>query len=767
MKSISRRKFVGGALLTGGAVTSTALMPNALAAIAQQEQETISPALSETLHGEQTPIDFRYSPALRQTAFCFPDDRFKSLIHETGRLVYGYDSQAGIDYFPLTIDFALAGMRPATAVAQTMESPSVPILRTVLEYSDAIMTLTTFATDNPEEGRVDNVLLEIHPRGLDAVSVSPLVQIHCVEKHELTSDGQMLTIANGKSGQILLTAKVLSRSYEVANKAPGVAWPHDELFQSISDTDQQLTLHPNTVSSTKPYRVFLRLPQAKQTAAQLDKHLENPDQQIQTARRFWTSWSAFQQPVSWQIPGRQGEFITACARNILQAREMKEGKLTFQVGPTCYRGLWVVDGNFILEAARYLGYDTDAIAGLRTTWSRQQKNGQIVAGGGNRHYKDTAIAMFTLVRQCELGQDWTLLHEYKPNVVAALGFIDSLRAQAKVEGGPLGRYGLLPKGFSDGGLGIGIEFTNTLWTMAGLKAIGAAGEQQKIPEIARATAIYRELYRGLNEAASQEMRSYSGKFNYLPMLLKEDPLWQVPDPWDRPRPQSAQWALSHTIFPGRVFDPQHPVLKGHVNLMQAVGRESIPAETGWLHHEAVWNYNAAFAAEVYLWLGMKQAAHDTFIGFLNHASPQYCWREEQPLQEALLGRYVGDMPHNWASAECIRYMRHILALEDGPNLRLLAGITEGELALNSPFVLNATPTRFGRLDLRLEPLDRNQGWRLTLGRANGPAPSAIVLPVTLGSHFHLVGGKDIDMRRKNEEARLNPDVRQWSAVWKV
>ena len=40
---------------------------------------------------------------------------------------------------------------------------------------------------------------------------------------------------------------------------------------------------------------------------------------------------------------------------------MKNGRLNFQVGPTVYRGLWVVDGHFLLEAARYLGYDAEAV----------------------------------------------------------------------------------------------------------------------------------------------------------------------------------------------------------------------------------------------------------------------------------------------------------------------------------------------------------------------------------------------------------------------
>ena len=164
---------------------------------------------------------------------------------------------------------------------------------------------------------------------------------------------------------------------------------------------------------------------------------------------------------------------------------------------------------------------------------------------------------------------------------------------------------------------------------------------------------------------------------------------------------------------------------------------------------------------------MKQAAHDTFVSFLNHASPQYCWREEQPLQEALLGSYLGDMPHNWASAECIRHMRHILALEDGPDLRLLAGITEDQLAPGQPYRLGGTPTRFGRLDLDLEPLDQKQGWRLRFQRAVGPLPATVSVPTTLGSQFHLATAENVQWKRGQEFATIDPTVRQWSLLWKA
>lgn len=758
MNAVNRRQFLGRALATGGALTTGKLVPDAWS------QEPVAhpaapgnTATAPSVEDQQTPLNFRYSPLLRQTAFCFPDDPHKSLVNESGDLLYGYDMEADIFYFPLQYAFALYGMQQATVTSQTLESPSIPIVCTTLERADARMTLTTFATNHPAEGRVDNVLLEVRPRNGETVNVCPLVRVHSVHKLNLTGEAENLIVSSKQSGEVLFVARVFGN--------PSQGTVSGSLFDVATDTAQQLTLSRGIASAAAPYRAFFRYPQSGQTKEQITGGLSAPEQQLQAARNFWKSWSPFRDPVAWAVPAEEGDFIAACARNILQAREVKNGKLTFQVGPTCYRGLWVVDGNFILEAARYLGYDKEATEGLRTTWSKQQPSGQIIAAGGKEHYKDTAIAMFTLVRQCELSQDWSLLHELEPQAIAAIQFIDALRARARSEGSALGKYGLLPKGFADGGFdGSREELTNTVWTMAGLKAIGAAGEQQQMPHVAYATHLYQELYHALNRAAPQEMRSFEAKFQYLPMLLKDDPAWSAADPWDRPRPQCAQWALSHTIFPGRVFEPGHPLVQGHVALMQAVRQEGVPAETGWSHHEAIWTYNAPFVAEVYLWLGMKQAAHDTFIGFLNHASPQYCWREEQPLQDALIGSYVGDMPHNWASAECIRYVRHILALEDGPNLRLLAGITAAELAAGKPYRLQASPTRFGRLDLNFEPLDRQRGWRLRCQRSEGPQPAIVSVPIHLGN-FAVASAEKAPWKRSGDVLLLDPAVREWSVLW--
>jgi len=657
------------------------------------------------------------------------------------------------------IGFGLHGMRAPRVLSQKLESPTVPIVTTTLKYPAASVVLTTFATNRSGEGRVDNVIFEVTTDSDAEVNFEPVVEFDCNEEVDLEETDGIVTVFNRKSRQLVFAGMALKKT-PVAGVATGTLARED-------DRHQRVTLHRGQASKTNPYRALFRFPQANQDASAVMDGLAGPQPLLESCRAFWTAWSPFHSPVEWAVPGRQGEFVRACARNILQAREVRDGKLTFQVGPTCYRGLWVVDGNFILEAARYLGFEKEAHEGLRTTWAGQLKTGQVVALGGNEHWKDTAIAMFTIVRQCELSQDWSLLHELEAEVVHAIQFLRSLQATAVSQGSALGRYGLLAKGFADGGIdGVRDELTNTVWLLAGLKALAAAAEQQKMRSLKDAGVLYSELQAAFSKAAPREMRRYETRFDYLPMLLKNDSAWQLPDPWDRPRPQAAQWALSHAIFPGRIFDPQDPIVRGHVQLMQAVTREGIPAETGWNQHESVWNYNAGFVAEVYLWMGMRQAAHDTFIGFLNHASPQYCWREEQPLQNALVRTYVGDMPHNWASAECIRFVRHMLALEDGGHLRLLAGITAAELDSGEGYVLSGTPTRFGALNLKLEPLDRGQGWRLSYERALGPAPEKVTLPAALGARFHFARSEGATSRIEGDLVLMDSAAARWTASWK-
>ena len=653
-------------------------------------------------------IDFRYAPAQQQAAYCFPDDPHKSLIDERGRLLYGNPGRKGADFYPTVVEFSLQGMGEFRVVRQSLESPGVPIITTGFERPGSPgFQLTTFATNRPGEGRVDNVILS------STGSAGVLVTIRT--RAQLKLDGQTATLDG---------APFLVLDRKPALRDLGHAW--------------LLYLPPAATGNT----ALLRFPQQAQSLSPASL-----DELLAWARAWWKAWTPFGPDLDWHLPKPYDDFLRACARNILQAREARQGRLTFQVGPTCYRGLWVVDGHFILESARYLGYHKEAVEGLRTTWTYQRPDGALDAGGGPEHYKDAAIAIFSTVRQCELSQDWTAFQDLAPSITRAAAFLRSRQDPAHA--------GLIVPGFADGGFMKGYELTNTLWTLAGLRAAAA---QPGMEELAR---FHSQLRAAFDKAAASEMVRHPASFDYLPMVMREDPTWQRSE-WERPRPQAAQWALSQAIFPGVEFDPASPVVRGHIALMKSCTQEDVPIETGWLPHQGLWTYNAAFVAHAYLWAGEAEWARRTFLGFLNHATPLYCWREEQPLRGSALAGYIGDMPHNWASAECVLYLRHMLALEDGRALRLLAGIGQADLAYREPFRLRATPTRFGPLDLELTPESR--GWRLSYRRGRGPTPDSLRLPALLGT-ARSVNVQGTQSKSNGRIIEIDPAAESFTATW--
>ncbi|MCL5006150.1 MAG: hypothetical protein M1404_06415 [Acidobacteria bacterium] len=749
MKNVDRRDFL--AVLSAG--LGATVLPRDVTAPAPANQVVDATAEGVAVETQDRPaaIDFRYAPLAWQTAYCFPDDHHKSLIGQLGELRYGNPGRGKpLYYFPEIVKFSLLGMEADKVASQQLEAPGVPIVHTRIDRPEAYLELTTFATNDPAEGRVDNVIMEVWPRTQKELHATPLLEITTGHELQITSTANTTTVNLGEeAGSLFL----------VINTSSG---------NGQTGAGDRLVLKDGVTSGDRPLTYFCRFPQEGQGLERLADGLKRPEHLLASARDYWQAWSPYGGKVSWHLPDRYGQFLVACARNIQQAREVRDGKLTFQVGPTVYRGLWIVDGNFILEAARYLGYDADAQQGLETEWSRQNPDGQIVASAGREHWKDTGIAMFTMVRQAELSQDWSYFRKMTPNVLRAVDFLRDLRAQAR-EGKSLnGKYGLLPPGFGDGGLGgIQDEFTNTLWVLAGLRAVTRAADRLKLPEFESTGEFYHELRSSFFAAARKEMRRYKTGFEYLPMLMNEDPAWSLPNKWDRPRPQTGQWALSHAIYPGLVFDKQDFIVQGHIKLMQACTKEDVPAETGWLHHGGLWTYNAPFVAHVYLWAGLKDWGRMTFNGFLNHASPLYCWREEQPLRGSLVAGYVGDMPHNWASAECVLYLRHMLALEDDEDLRLLAGIGDFELLGQDPFTLDDSPTKFGRVSMKLEPLDRKQGWKLIFKRGTGPTPASVQLPLYLGRRFHFVGVENAPAHQKGNIVLVAPETTSWIATWKA
>jgi hypothetical protein len=112
--------------------------------------------------------------------------------------------------------------------------------------------------------------------------------------------------------------------------------------------------------------------------------------------------------------------------------------------------------------------------------------------------------------------------------------------------------------------------------------------------------------------------------------------------------------------------------------------------------------------------------------FARHASPLRTWREEQkPVGQ---GREeVGDMPHNWASAEFIRLCTHLIELDRGDELHLLEGFPREWSRPGMVTRLDGVLTPFGPLHLELSVSADGKTARLRVAQLKGQTPTRIVL----------------------------------------
>ena len=490
-------------------------------------------------------------------------------------------------------------------------------------------------------------------------------------------------------------------------------------------------------------RWFIKLPsltlrpgESKQVAWTIDRASTRPprhlsvDQAREAARDAAQNWwehadlpfATIQVP----DPDIQG-MLEASVRNIWQAREIKQGLPAFHVGPTVYRGLWVVDGSFLLEAAAILGRGQDARAGVEYLLGHQKPDGSFEILP--HFWKENGIVLWAATRHALLTQDKDWLRARWPRLQAVVRAIQALRARASTDAHAL-EFGLLPPGEIDGGISNSTkpEYSNTYWCLAGLKAaIAAARWLGKSDDASAWQKEYDDFLAVYRKAAARDMLHDASGNAYVPTMMGNI---------DHHVPQRGQWAFCHAVYPGGVFAPGDPLVAGQLAMLRATKAEGqgLVYDTGWMR-QGIWTYFASFYGHAVLWNGQGREAAQVLYDFARHASPVRTWREEQkPVGKG--NDEVGDMPHNWASAEFIRLCTHLIELDRDDELHLLEGFPREWAGPGMVTRLDGVLTPFGPLHLELSVAPDGKTARLKVARLKGPGPARIVL--------HLAGltGRD-------------------------
>ena len=638
-------------------------------------------------------VDFRYSTPWWQSTICLPDDPEKTVLGKEGDLLYDFPGKP--DRFPKRIAVQLDV--PTKWVKQELASPRVPIVRTTSRWESVEMNQEAFAaTPMREQGsvpRYDIVLVRLHNGNDKPVTIAPLVAIQTQSPIVATANHQEVDV--GDSTKVACSRRVVAvktekvkltlRMEPVALRAGG-----EQSFVVSITRGKPLVRGPTKIAEIDALRA--------------------------RAERYWTNGRLPFDRIQVADPGIQA-LIDSSIRNIYQVREIKSGMLAYQVGPTCYRTLAVVDGSFLLETAEYLGRTDEARSGIRYVLSLQRKDGGFTVFPN--YWKESGIVLWIVTRHARLTGDKDWLRQQWPKLEGAFNFICRLREQASKDPKAL-YYRLIPPGMSDGGVpGDNAEYTNVYWTLLGMRAaIGGARWLGKTEQADQWQREYDDFYAAFRKAAERDMQVDPQGNPYLPIVMGNV---------GHRLPQCAQWAFCHAVFPGKLFASDDPLVRGNMAMLQATEREGMVYGTGWMP-DGIWGYFGSFYGHAWLWLGDGQKAARQLYAFANHAAPVLVWREEQSLRGEK-EKNVGDMPHNWASAEFIRLVRHMLVLERGRDLHLLEGMPAAWAKPGGVNRLKDMPTEFGPLSLEVRIAEDGRTAELRLDPPTRTPPEHILLHV--------------------------------------
>lgn len=669
-------------------------------------------------------IDFRFAPDRRWTSICRPDDAEKTVVREDGALMYGFRSDSTVDWsFERVVAFRPTTTHGPIEVSQHTEDARTPIVVTVARYPHLTLTMRAVGHldargrrsdlvawelvvhDDAPEGLLVGLHLDVHEEGRrwapprwGPAEIAVSFPADALPDSDMFVDDELDLVAedreDARPGACLFSFPT-----------PLVRW-HATGFLPASG----LRTVPNTASPGERIAGVVVLPLTGEVDPAIDA--DWAEAAIETERRTWAELPALDLPVHVPDPDLQAMLIS-CARNLLQARDLDEhGRPLFQIGPTMYRSVFMVDGYFLIETARYLGLDADADHALEVLLDKVRPDGSVnfmadqLSDDVYPHHKETGIAIATLVRSWELTGDDDALAGRWPTVRRAVEHIERLRAQAHDLPDDHPAHGLMPPAYTDGGLsGKRAELSTTLWTLIGLQAavraatVVAPGDHD---ELARVTDELRtDLHRVLD-------RQQADGHAAIMALDPTDAHHTVPgrttaSPPHAINPGTGTWAFAQALHPGEVLATDHPTVTDFLELLDRIDDEQgIPAATGWLPYRALWTYYASFAGHAWLHAGRPDKMVDYLYALANHAAPTRVWREEQALSHTGDDQVFGDMPHNWASAEFLRMVRDLLVLERHAGVELLAGLPASWIVPGDP-VRIATPTAFGHLDVVVAP----------------------------------------------------------------
>jgi hypothetical protein len=419
-------------------------------------------------------------------------------------------------------------------------------------------------------------------------------------------------------------------------------------------------------------------------------------EELARARDYWLKNAPIPKSVI-VVPDSGIQYLLdANIRNLYQVREVVDGAVQFQPGPTVYRGLWLPDAMLTGLPVMMLGDTSAARSFFEGAMHFQLPRGQFRVMYPTVSLIETSTFVFSVCYYSMATGDRAWLQRYWPIVRRGLDWARSAR-KTTLLGPPVPYFGLMPPGFVDGGVANEhADYGSVWWAMIALeKAMEAARWLGHFHEAEEWQVLFDDFMDSFRFAARRDMTKDGHGNLFLPMIVGDT---------SASVPQRGQYDFLLPLEYAKFFHQKDPLLdsivNGNLGMLDATLKEGLIANSGWLDG-GVWPWLGAAHGIAHNLVGNKSKATDLLYAVVNHASPVGTWVEEQQTRDAGPAT-AGDVSNAEASAVFVHFVRNLIARERGENLEMLTGVPPEWLVPGARIEVDSGFTEFGPLTLRLK-----------------------------------------------------------------
>lgn len=648
---------------------------------------------------ETNNVNYRYSPSWWQTTINLPESPRKTLVGKNGQFMYEYPASisdpkiAQSSGFSTFISFETGDNE--TWKSQKLLNSRVPLVITQKEWKTIAIKEEAFAVAPLLFGETDSIkdylgtslsrkitgkpgndmlIVTLENTGNTSLNISPRIKINTNQPVYVdTAKGKVLV---ADFLRIVVPYSIINSSAEPIKKT-ATQRPRNLLT---------LTLKPFQIEAGETLQLAFGVSQGF-TAIDCPNNIQ---QALYLKRQSVSWWEKTSLPYNKIIvPDSQiQDLLNASVRNIYQVLDKENDLIALNTGPTSNRQFFISDAPFIADALTMLNKTEDAQKALDYMFRLQKSDGSFLQQ--EKDWKETGFVLWAISNYARLTGDKQWLETTWPVLEKGFNYLIELQ-KSTLQNEKAAYAGLLPPG--SGSENQGIDYVNNYWALSGLNsAVTAARWASRHGQAIKMQSLYDEYYKNFLASTDKNMKKDSYGNQYLPVRETND---------KKAPPQKSQWSFLNAVYPGKIFDLNHPIVTGNMKMLEKTVKEGSITNTGWINNSIVLA-SASDYAHALQWTGKAQEAANVMYALANHAAPNLAWYEQQSLKGAKDTIVSGDMPNSRISAEFIRLVRHLIVMERSYELHLFEGVPAAWTKPGMEIKLENILTEFGPLTLKLK-----------------------------------------------------------------